>query len=277
MTHPPVAFGTEQVRDTYDAMAPWDRQFHDHPDVARWVALFDELIGTRRPGGKRLLDIGCGGGRSSAEFARLGYDVTAYDLSPGMIEQATARWGGSGPAFLVGDFRSPPDLGTFDVVVCFNEAFAHLHDAADLTRTLSLVADVLADDGVLVFDLTTLGRFRLHLQPPHVAEEPDFLMAGWSEPADFVPDMRLIYHLRWFRRDGEHWHRHAVDLGYHHFSVRTVRQAVADAGLTVLRVAGLHGSDLLDQVDENGPEKACYLVGRATRSGGAAGEIKEEV
>lgn len=38
--------------------------------------------------GKRLLDVGCGLGESSVYFALLGADVTATDLSPGMVEKA---------------------------------------------------------------------------------------------------------------------------------------------------------------------------------------------
>ncbi|MFB3891238.1 MAG: class I SAM-dependent methyltransferase [Phycisphaerae bacterium] len=39
-----------------------------------------ELMPPDRP--LRLLDIGCGEGRNAVFFARNGYDVTAFDLSP---------------------------------------------------------------------------------------------------------------------------------------------------------------------------------------------------
>jgi SAM-dependent methyltransferase len=40
--------------------------------------------------GKRLLDVGCGLGESSVYFALLGANVTAVDLSPGMVDCAMA-------------------------------------------------------------------------------------------------------------------------------------------------------------------------------------------
>lgn len=40
--------------------------------------------------GMRLLDVGCGTGRHSAEFARRGLCVTGLDFSAGMLEQAKA-------------------------------------------------------------------------------------------------------------------------------------------------------------------------------------------
>ena len=38
----------------------------------------------------RLLDIGCGEGRNAVFFARNGYDVTAFDLSPKGVEKTKA-------------------------------------------------------------------------------------------------------------------------------------------------------------------------------------------
>jgi SAM-dependent methyltransferase len=52
------------------------------------------LIGD--PRGKRLLDVGCGLGESSVYFALLGADVTAIDLSPGMVDCAMALAGAHG-------------------------------------------------------------------------------------------------------------------------------------------------------------------------------------
>ena len=265
---PPVT-AVDQIQLTYDAMAPWDEHFHDHPRFSTWVSLFKQLIDTHRPAGSRLLDIGCGTGRSSAEFAGMGYDVTAYDLSPGMIARARSRWDTSGATFLVGDLRDPPPLGTFDVVVSFNEAFAHLDGEQDLAAALSCVADQLNEGGVLIFDLATLGRFRADLAQPYVVERPDFLMTGESDRTDFVPDMVLTHRLNWFAREGHLWRRESVDLTYRQFSVATVRRAALAAGLVTLRVAGLYKDQLIDDVDEESQMKACYLIGRAVDGHGS--------
>ena len=47
-----------------------------------------QLVPTEKP--LRLLDIGCGEGRNAVFFARNGYEVTAFDLSPKGVEKTKA-------------------------------------------------------------------------------------------------------------------------------------------------------------------------------------------
>lgn len=254
----------DTVRQAYDRMASWNSHLLDHDRFDTWIALFGDLIDSHKPAGRRLLDIGCGAGRSSVAFAAMGYDVTAYDLSPRMIEQATTRPGAEAVRFLVGDLRDPPAEGPFDVAVCFNEAFVHLVNEAELTAAFRRIADTLTPDGVLVFDMATAAQVRSWYEAPNVRELPDFELAVWSDPSDFAPDTPLTLHLRWFVPAGDLWRREAVDLTCQHFAMATVRRALANAGLTPLRVAGIADDRLIDEPGEDDPVKACYLVGRRT-------------
>lgn len=45
------------------------------------------------PDGGRILDAGCGSGRDACTFKKLGYDVTAFDSSPAMVEIASRNLG----------------------------------------------------------------------------------------------------------------------------------------------------------------------------------------
>jgi len=71
--------------------------------------------------GKRVLEIGCGIGTDAAEFARLGADYTAIDISTNTIELAKKRFEVEGleGTFVCGDASDPKtykDLGKFDLV-----------------------------------------------------------------------------------------------------------------------------------------------------------------
>lgn len=122
---------TELIRDTYDKVAPtYDRDENDSVLVRRlhWF-LYEHLtwnaVAAVLPEGRnlRILDAGGGSGQYAALFAERGHHVTVLDLSPGMLEQARARFAGRGllarGAFEVGSILSLPFAdGAFDLVFC---------------------------------------------------------------------------------------------------------------------------------------------------------------
>jgi SAM-dependent methyltransferase len=82
------------------------------------------------PDGARILDVGCGPGRHSHEFARRGYVVHGIDISETFIRLATE----SAPAnatFERMDARSMSYDGQFDAVVCLCQGAFGLMTASD--------------------------------------------------------------------------------------------------------------------------------------------------
>jgi 2-polyprenyl-6-hydroxyphenyl methylase/3-demethylubiquinone-9 3-methyltransferase len=106
--------------------------------------------------GRRVLDVGCGGGLLSESLARAGAQVTGIDLAPGMVEVARLHAAEGGLAI---DYRvaSAEELaqagpGQFDVVTCM-EMLEHVPDPAAMTATL---VRLLAPGGALF--VSTLNR-----------------------------------------------------------------------------------------------------------------------
>ncbi len=107
------------------------------------------------PAGKKVLDIGCGGGYLSEEFAKLGCRVTGLDPSLPTLETARAHakqerldidyMHGSGESLPFAD-------GTFDIVYCCDV----LEHVSDLNRVIAETSRVLKPDGIYLFD--TINR-----------------------------------------------------------------------------------------------------------------------
>lgn len=101
--------------------------------------------------GKTVLDIGCGGGLLSEEFAKAGARVTGVDLSPTAIDAAKEHAGKSG---LTIDYRNCPmkefvDKGeTFDIVLCA-EMLEHVDD---LSLTINESSSLVKDGGYYLFE-----------------------------------------------------------------------------------------------------------------------------
>lgn len=111
----------------------------------------------RSPAGKKTLDIGCGGGYLSEEFARLGCEVTGLDPSAPTLEtaRAHARQEGLKISYVHGSGENLPFPDrSFDVVYCCDV----LEHVTDLGRVISETARVMKPDGVYLFD--TINRTR---------------------------------------------------------------------------------------------------------------------
>ncbi|MBV8363404.1 MAG: class I SAM-dependent methyltransferase [Candidatus Eremiobacteraeota bacterium] len=105
--------------------------------------------------GKRVLEIGCGGGANVLELAKHGAIITGIDLSDVAVEKASAnalRAGIDNAQFLQMDAETLefPDA-SFDIV-CGGAILHHL----DTTRAFNEIARVLAPDGRALF-LEPLG------------------------------------------------------------------------------------------------------------------------
>jgi SAM-dependent methyltransferase len=139
--------------------------------------------------GARLLDLGCGIGRHSLEFARRGFNVTGVDRTAFYLDKARAQADAEGLAVefvqheMVGFVR--PD--TFDAAISMFTTFGYYEDPADNQRTAQNVYDSLKAGGPFLIDVsgkeTLAAVFRprdwYHLGDMIVLEERE-LLGAWD-------------------------------------------------------------------------------------------------
>ena len=143
----------------YDVLAPVYDLLTSAYAHERWVGALEGLAREFGLQGSRLLDVACGTGKSFMPLLQQGYDVTACDVSPGMVERARERSGGAATV-VEADVRMLPDLGEFDLVTCLLDVLNHLVEPADVLSALVSMRDQLAPDGLLVFDVNSLIAYR---------------------------------------------------------------------------------------------------------------------
>jgi SAM-dependent methyltransferase len=114
------AGGADEIREFWDKdAATYDRSSAHYPqrpqEQAAWAATLRRLLPAPPA---TVLDMGAGTGFLSLLLAAQGYQVTAADLSPGMLARLTAKAAGRGLVVRVAetDALHPPE-GRFDAVV----------------------------------------------------------------------------------------------------------------------------------------------------------------
>src|SRR5690242_14968886 len=86
------------TRAAYEELAHVYDELTAHHDHERWLSLLLGLAEAHGLAGRRLLDVGCGTGKSFMPLVRRGFDVTACDISPRMAARARRRARGHGVA-----------------------------------------------------------------------------------------------------------------------------------------------------------------------------------
>jgi SAM-dependent methyltransferase len=144
----------------FDGVAPdYDRSNTDNPTLCAMRSRTIAAIALHAPAGGRILDLGCGPGTDEDTLADAGYQVTAIDWSPAMVEETRKRIARRGLQERVDVHhlgiheldRLPP--GMFDVV-CSN--FGPLNCVPDLARAARLIADRVRPGGMLI--ASVIGR-----------------------------------------------------------------------------------------------------------------------
>ena len=111
--------------DPYDRLAPAYDVLSAGYDHERWLTELLALLSEHGLRGRRVLDVGCGTGKSVVPLLRRGFAVTGVDRSAGMLEVARARLGDD-VELVRADMRELPCLGAFDLVACLDDGVNHL-------------------------------------------------------------------------------------------------------------------------------------------------------
>jgi 2-polyprenyl-3-methyl-5-hydroxy-6-metoxy-1,4-benzoquinol methylase len=138
-------------RNVYDNLAhEYEERIKDYFDsTSKAVSFVTPHIKT----GREVLDVGCGVGLGTELLSKCGFDVTAIDISPKMVEFSKKRNPSS--TIIEGDFLTHSFNKKFDAI--FSMAFIHLFPKKDAERVLQKIFKLLKKEGVLFFG-TTLSK-----------------------------------------------------------------------------------------------------------------------
>lgn len=212
----------------YDVFAQfYDRAEGDSPaGFASWIR---NRVAAHGRDVASILELGCGTGAVlealPAEWAK-----TGVDLSPAMLDQARAK--GVKARLVEGDITDV-DLGErFDVVACVFDTLNHVIAADGWRRTFAVARRHVADGGLFLFDVNTLGRLgEMAASGAHVLDLGGdvVVMQVRRREADVFD-----WHLRVFEQVGDLYRQHAETITETSFALDDVRSWLAEAGFMVV-------------------------------------------
>jgi SAM-dependent methyltransferase len=253
---------------TYDGLAAHYDAFTAGYEYEKWLTAVEGLAREAGLRGKRLLDVACGTGKSFLPMLERGYEVTACDLSPEMVEVARSKLEGRRARVCVADMRALPELGAFDLITCLDDAVNYLASAADLTAALAGFARNLRPGGVAVFDANTLATFRHGYSQTAALDSCGsfFCIRGGGDP-ELEPGGSARVCIEVFSpAPGGLWRRTRSHHLHHHHPRAAVERAAAAAGLEVAAVRGQSpGVQISPAPDEQLHSKTVYVLRKTWR------------
>jgi SAM-dependent methyltransferase len=254
---------TPDARRAYDTLAPHYDLLTAGYNYDRWIAALHALAVEHGVPGKRVLDLGCGTGHAIPFLVEHGYDVSACDLSPAMVE--VARRKAPIAELFVADMRALPDVAPFDLVLCLDDAVNYLLSEQDLHAAMSSVHRVLAPDGLLIFDVNTHLTYEGAFARDRVCSDPNRvviwrghgLQSGEPETALATVEIFAVV-------DQSHLWQHAVsEHVQRHWRHDELVAAARAAGLGVVTAVGQRAGAVLDATPDPGRHTKVVYVARS--------------
>ncbi len=190
---------------------------------------------------RTLLDLASGTGNLTFIFARLGYDITAVDISEEMLLRAFEKklaLGDQNVLLLCQDMTELDLNDTVDAAVCSLDGINHLTDYCDILKVFERVSLFLNKGGVFVFDANTPYKHKHVLANNCYRFDLDELYCVWQNNlyADNIVGMELDFFQK--RPDGS----------YNRFSDYFEERAYT--GEELVSAAEKAGLELVSQIDE---------------------------
>ena len=188
----------------------------------------------------QLLDVACGTGGFSLQFAKMGMSVTAADPSPEMLSVAQKKASATDLDIMLvcqsaRDTKLPYAV---DGAVCCLDSINHIIDKRELKASFRAVAAAVKDGGLFIFDVNTPFKHRNILSGNTFVIENDDVYCVWQN-SDCETNGIVGICLDFFGKDADgKYIRTTEEFAERAYTDEEIRGMLEPAGLEVVAVLG---------------------------------------
>lgn len=252
----------------YSVLAPYYEELNSEVDYSEWTDFLIGLFGKyceKNP--ELVLELACGTGAFTRQFARRGYDMIGIDISGEMLAEASRMEyenedcdGNSAcrrasrrrpkPLYICQDIRSFELYGTVNAAVCCLDSINYLTDSGDLNKCFSTLRTYLEPGGIFIFDVNTPHKFENIFGSNDYILESDNVFCAWQN--SYNPSTKLCdFYLSIFTKaeDGS-WTRTDEYQRERCYSRTVISSALKKCGFELIDVLGGHDGKPAENTDE---------------------------
>ncbi len=204
-----------------------------------------------------LLDVACGTGGFSNEFAKQGIEVIGTDMSEEMLLCAREKSAQQGLDILYLCQKAEElDLyGTVDGAVCCLDSLNHITDYKNFCKAIEKVSLFLEKDSLFIFDLNTEYKHKEILGNNVFVIETENVYCVWGN--EFCEkDLSVNISLDFFVENDGLYERFSEDFSERAYTMQEVKTACENAGLEIVEIF----DDMTENELKNTSERAVFVT-----------------
>lgn len=223
--------------EAYTEFASVYEKFMDNVPYEKWCEAICEILRSHEIEDGLVLDLGCGTGTMTRLLREKGYDMIGVDNSAEMLEIAREH-PDDGILYLQQDMREFELYGTVKAVVCVCDSMNYLLEEEDLAEVFSLVHNYLDQDGIFIFDMNTLYKYRDLIGDATICENREHESFIWENCFDEESSINE-YALTLFVEQENGLYARYEEFHYQRaYELKKVEELIRGSGLELLAVCG---------------------------------------
>ncbi len=258
--------------EAYTGFAQVYDLFMDNVPYQEWSQYIIRLLQEYKIEEGLVLELGCGTGKMTRLLSKAGYDMIGVDNSEEMLRIAEeASWNfkekdgqsTKGILYLLQDMREFELYGTVRAVISVCDSINYILEEEELLRVFQLVNNYLDPEGIFIFDINTIYKYKEILGERVICEnreEGSFIWENYYDKEENINqyDLTIYVQEKNHKIDGKKYYQRYEETHFQRgYEIEQIKELLERAGMEFLAV---FDACSYKEVEEN--SERVYIIAR---------------